>query len=94
MSNGLFSRMVIRRIIVLAPLFSMIDEELITAINYANRLGWIQAKPTSIALALIRISKPDLRNSTIYAIGHINMQTLRQWVCFCCDKLDLEEHWF
>ena len=85
-----FYEMVFDNLAELAVIFNIKDDELLRCIVYAERLGWLAAKPSTIALVLIRIVCPDISNSTIYHLGNTELQTMRKWTCICCEKLKIK----
>jgi hypothetical protein len=90
----IFSKMVCDNLFIMAPIFDLDSLELIKAIGYADVIGFQSAKPSSIALAIIRIIKPELSNKIIYKLGKTEFNTLKKWTVHICKLLNIEQIWF
>ena len=72
--------------------FGLTEEESDLCCDYAERIGWQNAKPNSIALALIRIMKPNIPKKTFYTLGNTEYNTLYKWISTCCEILNLNQN--
>jgi len=94
MSEGIYEAMVINNLNEMAPLFSLNQREFLKAVDFARRLGWQSAKPSSIALAIIRLIKPEISNKTFYKVGKIEYKTLKKWTILCAHDLHVGQPYF
>lgn len=92
--NSDYIALVIRNLDEMCELFQLTDEEFVKSIDYARKTGWQTAHPSTIALAIIRIVKPEIPNILIYKLGRSEYQTLRRWTIFICMKLKIKQRWF
>jgi len=74
--------------------FGLTEEESDLCCDYAERIGWQNAKPNSIALALIRILRSNMPKKDFYSLGNTEYNTLYKWVNFCCKELELKQNIF
>ena len=56
----------------------------------AEKLGWQSARPTTIAITIIKLVKPELQFTEIRRFCNVNVQTLRPWIDRCGRKLHFE----
>jgi len=94
MTEGYFSEQVTYNLIELQLLFNLSDEELLLGISYAEKIGWLAAKPSTIALTIIRIIKKDYPNQLIYKLGKTEYQTMKKWTTKVCKILGINQIWF
>lgn len=86
--------MVVNNLNEMQTVFGLTGNDFLKAIKIADEVGWVQAKPSSIALAIVRIVKPSLKNKEIYRLGRTEYFTMRKYTIYICEKLKIKQRWF
>lgn len=94
MPENIFVRMVINNLNEMQAVFGLTNNDFLKAIKIADEVGWVQAKPSSIALAIVRIVRPSLKNKDIYRQGRTEYQTLKKYTDIVCSKTNRKNTFF
>lgn len=83
--------MVVNAINELDFFFRLTKEEKTVAYGYVRRIGWQTARPTTVAITIIKLVRPQMKFKDIRKFCNVNAQTLRPWLVKFCIRLHLNE---
>ena len=86
-----YHELVINAINELDFFFKLDEEEKSRAYKYAERVGWVMARPSTIAIVVLKLSKPKLQFCEIRKFCNTNVQTLKPWIVKCGRKLKIAQ---
>ena len=74
--------------------FKLIEDDLKIAFQMTDELGWRPARPSKIAISIIKILKPNIPNPEIYKVTGTEFNTIRKWVLIICEELKIKQIYF
>jgi len=90
----LFVEMVKESLVKYSEPFKLTEDDLTIAFKMADELGWRPARPSKIAVSIIKILKPNIPNPEIYKVCSTEFNTIKKWVIIICNELKIKQIYF